>query len=106
LPDETADSIKSKLKRGTFAATFFLACLAAMEIEGGGAGRDLVGVFCLLFVQLQNQLLNFVGIKTPNELSVEVKRESPELIFKLVIRQALVVIWVWIEFSIKQEAPF
>ncbi|HTB03808.1 MAG TPA: DUF6471 domain-containing protein [Bradyrhizobium sp.] len=23
-----------KLKRGTFAATFFLACLAAMEIEG------------------------------------------------------------------------
>jgi hypothetical protein len=34
LPDETADSIKSKLKRGTFAATFFLACLAAMEIEG------------------------------------------------------------------------
>jgi hypothetical protein len=23
-----------KLKRGTFAATFFLACLAAMELEG------------------------------------------------------------------------
>jgi hypothetical protein len=23
-----------KLKRGTFAATFFLACLAAMEFEG------------------------------------------------------------------------
>jgi hypothetical protein len=34
LPDETADSIKAKLKRGTFAATFFLACLAAMELEG------------------------------------------------------------------------
>jgi Domain of unknown function (DUF6471) len=34
LPDETANSIKSKLKRGTFAATFFLACLAAMELEG------------------------------------------------------------------------
>jgi hypothetical protein len=23
-----------KLKRGTFSATFFLACLAAMELEG------------------------------------------------------------------------
>lgn len=34
LPDETADSIKAKLKRGTFSATFFLACLAAMELEG------------------------------------------------------------------------
>lgn len=34
LPDETSDSIKSKLKRGTFAATFFLACLAALELEG------------------------------------------------------------------------
>jgi hypothetical protein len=29
-----ADSIKAKLKRGTFAATFFLACLAALELEG------------------------------------------------------------------------
>ena len=29
LPDETPDSIKAKLKRGTFAATFLLACLAA-----------------------------------------------------------------------------
>jgi hypothetical protein len=26
--------ITMKLKRGTFAATFFLACLAAMELEG------------------------------------------------------------------------
>ena len=34
LPDETRDSIKSKLKRGTFAATFFLACLAALELDG------------------------------------------------------------------------
>jgi Domain of unknown function (DUF6471) len=34
LPNESADSIKSKLKRGTFAATFFLACLAALELEG------------------------------------------------------------------------
>ena len=34
LPNESADSIKAKLKRGTFAATFFLACLAAMELEG------------------------------------------------------------------------
>jgi Domain of unknown function (DUF6471) len=34
LPDETQDSIKSKLKRGTFPATFLLACLAALELEG------------------------------------------------------------------------
>jgi hypothetical protein len=34
LTDETQDSIKAKLKRGTFAATFFLACLAALEMEG------------------------------------------------------------------------
>jgi hypothetical protein len=34
LPEETQDSIKAKLKRGTFAATFFLACLAALELEG------------------------------------------------------------------------
>jgi Domain of unknown function (DUF6471) len=26
--------IPMKLKRGTFSATFFLACLAAMELEG------------------------------------------------------------------------
>ena len=32
--DETEDSIKAKLKRGTFAATFFMACLAALELEG------------------------------------------------------------------------
>jgi hypothetical protein len=40
LPDETADSIKAKLKRGTFAATFFLACLAALEL-GGVALEDI-----------------------------------------------------------------
>jgi hypothetical protein len=34
LPDETQDSIKSKLKRGTFPATFLLACLAALELDG------------------------------------------------------------------------
>jgi hypothetical protein len=34
LPEETQDSIKSKLKRGTFAATWFLACLAALELDG------------------------------------------------------------------------
>ena len=28
------DSIAAKLKRGTFAATFFIACLAALEMEG------------------------------------------------------------------------
>ncbi len=31
---ETRNSIASKLKRGTFAATFFLACLAALKMEG------------------------------------------------------------------------
>jgi len=34
LKGETADSIKSKLARGTFAATFFLAAIAALEMEG------------------------------------------------------------------------
>lgn len=34
FPNETEDSIKSKLKRGTFAATFLFACLAALELEG------------------------------------------------------------------------
>ena len=34
LKKETADSIKAKLKRGTFAATFLLATLAALELEG------------------------------------------------------------------------
>ena len=32
--DETKASIASKLSRGTFAATFFLATLAALEREG------------------------------------------------------------------------
>ena len=32
--DETEASVTSKLARGTFAATFFLACLAAMELAG------------------------------------------------------------------------
>lgn len=31
---ETEASLTMKLKRGTFAATFFLACLAALELEG------------------------------------------------------------------------
>jgi virulence-associated protein VapD len=31
---ETEASITMKLKRGTFAATFFLAALAALEMEG------------------------------------------------------------------------
>ena len=31
---ETEASIKNKLKRGSFAATFFLACLAALELDG------------------------------------------------------------------------
>lgn len=34
LKGETVDSIKAKLKRGTFAATFLLAALAALELEG------------------------------------------------------------------------
>jgi len=32
--DENAASIANKLARGTFAATFFLAVLAALELEG------------------------------------------------------------------------
>ncbi len=31
---ETVDSIKAKLMRGTFSATFLLGCLAALELEG------------------------------------------------------------------------
>jgi len=31
---ETENSITAKLKRGTFAATFFLACIAALELDG------------------------------------------------------------------------
>jgi len=34
LKGETRNSITSKLARGTFAATFFLACLAALELPG------------------------------------------------------------------------
>jgi ribose 1,5-bisphosphokinase PhnN len=34
LPNETEESIKAKLKRGTFAATFLFASLAALELEG------------------------------------------------------------------------
>lgn len=32
--NETKASVTNKLARGTFAATFFLACLAALEIQG------------------------------------------------------------------------
>ena len=31
---ETEASISSKLQRGTFGVTFFLACLAVLELEG------------------------------------------------------------------------
>ena len=34
LKDETEAGITMKLKRGTFSATFFLACIAALELEG------------------------------------------------------------------------
>jgi 2-hydroxychromene-2-carboxylate isomerase len=34
LPSETEASIKAKLRRGTFTATFFLATLAALQLEG------------------------------------------------------------------------
>ena len=34
LKGETTASIKNKLMRGTFAATFLLGCLAALELEG------------------------------------------------------------------------
>ena len=36
VPGETENSIKSKLKRGTFAATFLVATLAALELEEFG----------------------------------------------------------------------
>ena len=32
--EETEDAISGKLARGTFAVTFFLACLAVLELEG------------------------------------------------------------------------
>jgi hypothetical protein len=32
--DETETSITGKLARGTFAVSFFLACLAALELDG------------------------------------------------------------------------
>jgi hypothetical protein len=35
---ETEASITNKLKRGTFSATFMLACLAALELEGISLG--------------------------------------------------------------------
>jgi hypothetical protein len=34
LPDESETTIKAKLKRGAFAATFLVAALAALEMEG------------------------------------------------------------------------
>ena len=34
LKGETVDGIKAKLKRGTFAATFLIAVVAALEMEG------------------------------------------------------------------------
>ena len=34
LPDESETTIKAKLKRGTFAATFLVATLAALEMGG------------------------------------------------------------------------
>jgi hypothetical protein len=33
-PNESESTIKAKLKRGTFAATFLLAALAALELKG------------------------------------------------------------------------
>jgi hypothetical protein len=32
--DETESSVTNKLSRGTFPATWFLACLAALELDG------------------------------------------------------------------------
>ena len=32
--NEARDSVAAKLKRGTFAATFLLTCLAALEMDG------------------------------------------------------------------------
>ena len=38
LPNETKDSIKAKLLRGSFAASFMLACLAALGLPGLSLG--------------------------------------------------------------------
>jgi hypothetical protein len=43
-PDTWFASITNKLARGTFAATFFLACLAALELDRSSPRRDLVMV--------------------------------------------------------------
>ena len=37
--EETETGIASKLARGTFSATFLLACLAVMELEGVSLGE-------------------------------------------------------------------
>ena len=37
--EETETSITGKLARGTFATSFFLACLAVLEIEGIDLGQ-------------------------------------------------------------------
>lgn len=38
---ETEASITNKLKRGIFLATFFLACLAALDLDGDRLGGNL-----------------------------------------------------------------
>jgi uncharacterized protein YecT (DUF1311 family) len=38
-------SITNKLKRGTFSATFFLACIAVMELDGLALDENLGGTF-------------------------------------------------------------
>lgn len=45
---ETEASITNKLARGTFPATFFLACIAALELEGRGPRGNLIGLLLKL----------------------------------------------------------
>ena len=47
--NETRDLIASKLKRGTFAATFLFGCLAALELEGIRLRRRIVLVIAYVW---------------------------------------------------------
>jgi hypothetical protein len=49
---------RRKLKRGTFSATFFLACLAALELDGVSLERDLA-LLDRLFVGPACRIKNF-----------------------------------------------
>ena len=61
--NENAASIANKISRGTFAATFFLACLAALELEGIRL-EDIIDFYNHKIAQNPNfkvKLLHFFG---------------------------------------------